>query len=421
MTNTGIAFDTYAATFTFPAADIDAGADPAVFIVAKRDGLAWTRPTVGTRTALSTQATGMTDFSEFAVGEPSADLGVTVSDGLTTVTAGDRLTHGYTITVSNAGPADATLVTLNDSWPSGFVEGSIVPSQGSCAPVGGGPDFGCSLGTIAAGGSATVSVAYTVPAGVSAGPRIETVSVNSAVSDPAGADNSATDTTTVVRSGPAPTPAPTPTPTPAPTPTPIQTLTVTTSASIITWTNQITIAIRFNPSEANRTVQLQRSRDGATWTTMASLLTNDSGVRTFAYRPSMNLYYRAVFAGASDLGAVTSNTTRTIVRQTSVLRSINRGSVLRVKRGASVTFTDTVRPTRTELPHATVRFVFYRRAASGAWREYAHRDVVSNSLGKASTRWNFPLRGEWSVRSQARATPYNANSGWGPIQRFSVR
>ena len=41
------------------------------FIVAKRDGATWTRPTVGTRTALSTQATGMTSFSDFAVGEPT--------------------------------------------------------------------------------------------------------------------------------------------------------------------------------------------------------------------------------------------------------------------------------------------------------------------------------------------------------------
>ena len=43
--------------------------------------------------------------------------------------------------------------------------------RAACAPVGGGPDFGCDLGTIAAGASATVSVAYTVPAGTPAATR----------------------------------------------------------------------------------------------------------------------------------------------------------------------------------------------------------------------------------------------------------
>ena len=58
VTNTGIAFDTYDATFTFVAADLDAGAVTGSFIVAKRDGTTWTRPTVGTRTATTTQGDG---------------------------------------------------------------------------------------------------------------------------------------------------------------------------------------------------------------------------------------------------------------------------------------------------------------------------------------------------------------------------
>ena len=51
VTNAGVVFDTYSATFTFVAGDIDPGADTSVFIVAKRDGTTWTRPAVGTRTA----------------------------------------------------------------------------------------------------------------------------------------------------------------------------------------------------------------------------------------------------------------------------------------------------------------------------------------------------------------------------------
>ena len=101
----------------------------------------------------------MTSFSDFAVGQPTADLGVTVDDGVANVVAGDGLTRAYLITVTNAGPSDATTVSLSDTWPSGFSEGTISPSQGTCAPIGLGPDFSCSLGTIVAGGSATISVA----------------------------------------------------------------------------------------------------------------------------------------------------------------------------------------------------------------------------------------------------------------------
>ena len=173
---------------------------------------------VAARTGLSTTATGMTAFSEFAIGEPTAGLAIAVSDGFASVTIGDGQAHGYLITVSNAGPYDAAAVTLIDSWPMGFSQGSIAPSQGSCAAIGVGPDFGCSLGTIPASGSATVTVGYAVPVGTVTGLQVEAVSVASLVADPAIGNNSAIDTTAVVEDEP--TPTPTPTPTPAPTPAP---------------------------------------------------------------------------------------------------------------------------------------------------------------------------------------------------------
>lgn len=198
-------------------------------------------------------------------------------------------------------------------------------------------------------------------------------------------------------------------------------LTITTSRQVITWASQILITVRIDQAGANRQVQVQGSRDGANWTTIVTLLTDGSGNASYLYTPVTNLYYRAAFAGTPDLAAMASNTTRTVVRQVSVLRSINRGFVVRLSRGTSVLFTDTVRPARPELPAATVRFVFYRRGGDGVWRLYDRRDVVINSLGKAFTAWNFPVAGEWYVRSQARPTPYNANSVWSGLQRFSVR
>ncbi len=198
-------------------------------------------------------------------------------------------------------------------------------------------------------------------------------------------------------------------------------LTIANSASVITWASQISITVRIDQLGANRSVQVQGSRDGVNWTTITNLNTGPSGQASFLYSPVTNLYYRANFAGAADLGALASNTTRTVVRQISILRPTNNGLVRRANRGATITFVDTVRPSRPELAPAVVRFVFYRRVAGGAWLLHTQRDVGVNAFGQASTSWTWPSSGEWYVRSQARPTPYNANSVWGPLERYLVR
>src|SRR5438552_2633663 len=63
-----------------------------------------------------------------------------------------------------------------------------------------GQNFTCALGPLAKGGSATVTVTYTVPASTPAGPQTNTVTVSSPVSDPNTANNTASDTNTVVTS-----------------------------------------------------------------------------------------------------------------------------------------------------------------------------------------------------------------------------
>ncbi|HEX5702908.1 MAG TPA: Calx-beta domain-containing protein [Pyrinomonadaceae bacterium] len=115
-----IAFSTYDATFNFTAGLIDGGANPANFIVRKKDAGVWTSPSVGTKTATSTQATGMATMSDFAVGEsltPEIDVkgnGISIPDGDTTPDLADGTDFGstpssHTFTIENTGAANLTL------------------------------------------------------------------------------------------------------------------------------------------------------------------------------------------------------------------------------------------------------------------------------------------------------------------------
>ncbi|MEK9137459.1 MAG: G8 domain-containing protein, partial [Bacteroidota bacterium] len=68
LSNTGIVFTTYDVTFTFVSGDVDLGSDPLQFVVGAFTG-SWSYPTVGTRTATTTQATGVTIFGDFQLGQ----------------------------------------------------------------------------------------------------------------------------------------------------------------------------------------------------------------------------------------------------------------------------------------------------------------------------------------------------------------
>ena len=126
----------------------------------------------------------------------SADLSITKSDGVASVTAGDGVTYTYVVSVHNYGPSDAQSVTVTDTWPAGFTRGAL---PAGCADIAGGPNFSCNLNTIAAGGNGGFSISYTVPA-ATLGAQTNSVTVSSTTTDPGPNANTASDTNTVTTS-----------------------------------------------------------------------------------------------------------------------------------------------------------------------------------------------------------------------------
>ena len=69
LTNSGIGFTTYDATFTFVPEDIDGGTSTSNVFIKVWDGASWSPASMGVRTSTTTQITGMTSFGDFQNGE----------------------------------------------------------------------------------------------------------------------------------------------------------------------------------------------------------------------------------------------------------------------------------------------------------------------------------------------------------------
>ena len=112
----------------------------------------------------------------------NADLSLTKTTTATVAIIGSTIP--YTITVSNAGPGSATNVVETDDLPSGLQFVSATPSQGTCNSS---DPVSCSLGTIANGASATITVNAKVISTSGTIANIASVSANEG--DPSAANN----------------------------------------------------------------------------------------------------------------------------------------------------------------------------------------------------------------------------------------
>jgi uncharacterized repeat protein (TIGR01451 family) len=128
---------------------------------------------------------------------PAANLGITKTDGAISYSPGDTFT--YTITATNAGPDAVTGASVTDTFPADLtnVTWTCAASAGStCGSAGGAGNIGTTVNLLASG---TATFTATTTASLTASGDITntaTVAAPAGTTDPAPANNSASDTDT---------------------------------------------------------------------------------------------------------------------------------------------------------------------------------------------------------------------------------
>lgn len=197
------------------------------------------------------------------------------------------------------------------------------------------------------------------------------------------------------------------------------TIILSSSPTVTTCCDPTTFSAAFAANGANRQIRFEQSLDGTTWTAGGTFQTDSHGVARLPLRPRFNRFYRVAFVGGSGFVAGVSNVARVAVRFGAAQSPVH-STVTTIRRGTAVTFTTTVKPVVSHFPVPTVEFRLYHRTSAG-WKLASTRLVPTDSLGRASWKVTFGVRGEWYVRSRALATTSNASSLLTTIARCSVR
>jgi uncharacterized repeat protein (TIGR01451 family) len=128
---------------------------------------------------------------------PTANLGITKTNGVTSVTAGNSVT--YTIVASNVGPSDAPGSTVTDTFPATItgVTWTCVGAGGGTCPANGSGNINATV-NLPAGGSVTFTATGTLSSAATGTlTNTATVATSGGVTDPTPGNNSATDTDTI--------------------------------------------------------------------------------------------------------------------------------------------------------------------------------------------------------------------------------
>jgi uncharacterized repeat protein (TIGR01451 family) len=130
---------------------------------------------------------------------PAADLSITKTDSVDPVTTGADFS--YTLSVANAGPSDASSVSVSDQLPAGTSFVSASGTGWTCGNVSG--TVTCTRPALVSGATAP-DIDVTVTAPNSAGTITNTATVSAAENDPTPVDNSDSEDTTVQAPPPPP-------------------------------------------------------------------------------------------------------------------------------------------------------------------------------------------------------------------------
>ena len=127
---------------------------------------------------------------------PTADLSVTITDGASTKSQNSAVT--YTIVASNAGPSSVSAAFVSDIMPSGLsgVTWTCSANGSANCPSNGNGNINAAI-DLPVGGSVTFIVSGTVSASSGTLTNTVTISTPGGVSDPAGSNNSASDSDNV--------------------------------------------------------------------------------------------------------------------------------------------------------------------------------------------------------------------------------
>ncbi len=149
-------------------------------------------------------------------------------------------------------------------------------------------------------------------------------------------------------------------------------------------------------------LKLQRSRDGR-WQTVSLAATGAKGTTTFRHRPSAAVTLRAVFVPpASQPEGRAYLTSRSPVEVVTPHVQVTTPRLpARVKSAALITAAGRLLP-RHPAGVRTVRLLFQRRGAGGAWVDKLERAAVNRDLDGKATRYVAHARlptGSWRVRA----------------------